>query len=320
MGRSERPDRAERSKTAETEISGVVLPVTMADVPVTRPRRSFLFVPGTGLDMLPKALAAAPDIICVDLEDAIAPQHKAVARRDTLAAFGALPENPADCELVVRINSLRTPDGLADVLAVLESPSPPPSLMLPKIRSADEVRLLDELLGQAAAPIRLQLIIETNDGLEHCHEIAQASGRIDALLFGGADMAAELRVEPSWEALLYARSRLVHAAASAAIDVIDVPYLDLEDMAGLEREAALCAQLGMTGKGAIHPKQLAIIERHFSPSEAQIAHARHITTAFEQADSGLLVVDGKLIEKPVLRSQYRILAVADRLRQRHRHD
>ncbi|MGR9092454.1 MAG: HpcH/HpaI aldolase/citrate lyase family protein [Gammaproteobacteria bacterium] len=285
------------------------------DPRATRPRRSFLFVPGTGLEMLPKALAAGPDIICVDLEDAIAPQHKDAARRDTLAAFGSLPENPAGCELVVRINSLRTPDGLADVLAVLASASPPPSLMLPKIKSADEVRLLDELLGQAAAPVRLQLIIETNEGLEHCQEIAQASPRVDALLFGGADMAAELRVEPRWEALLYARSRLVHAAASAQIDLIDVPYLDLEDMAGLEREAALCAELGMTGKGAIHPKQLPIIERHFSPSDAQIAHAERVTAAFEQADSGLLVVDGKLIEKPVLRSQYRILTIAERLRQ-----
>ena len=80
-------------------------------------------------------------------------------------------------------------------------------------------------------------------------------------------------------------------------------------MAGLEREAQACAELGMTGKGAIHPKQLPIIERHFSPSDAEIADARRITEAFEQAQSGLLVVDGKLIEKPVLRSQYRILAI-----------
>ena len=126
-------------------------------------------------------------------------------------------------------------------------------------------------------------------------------------------MAAELRVEPSWEALLYARSRLVHAAATAEIDLIDVPYLDLEDMQGLERETALCAELGMTGKGAIHPKQLPIIERHFSPTNSQIERARRIVAAFEKAQTGLLVVDGKLVEKPVLRSPYRILAIAERL-------
>jgi (S)-citramalyl-CoA lyase len=263
--------------------------------------------------MFPKALAAGPDIICVDLEDAIAPADKANARSATLKLFNQLPENPQDCELLVRVNSLRTADGLADILAVSDASAPPPGLMLPKIKSPDEVRLLDEILSSIDADVRLQLIIETNEGLEACHEIARASARTDALLFGGADMAAELRVEPSWEALLYARSRLVHAAATAEIDLIDVPYLDLEDMQGLEREAALCAELGMTGKGAIHPKQLPIIERHFSPTNSQIERARRIVAAFEKAQTGLLVVDGKLVEKPVLRSQYRILAIAERL-------
>lgn len=287
----------------------------IAPTVAARPRRSFLFVPGTGLDMFPKAIAAAPDIICVDLEDAIAPPDKAAARDATFTLFSQLPETSHECELLVRINALNTADGLADVLAVLEAVKPPPGLMLPKIKSPDEVRLLDELLDNVAHPVRLQLIIETNAGLEACYEIAQASERVDALLFGGADMAAELRVAPTWPALLHARARLVHAAASAQIDLIDVPYLDLEDMAGLELEAALCAELGMTGKGAIHPKQLPVIERHFSPSEEQVAQARKITTAFEKAGTGLLVVDGKLIEKPVLRSQYRILAIAARLRQ-----
>ncbi len=285
---------------------------------IIRPRRSFLFVPGTGLDLFPKALAAAPDIVCVDLEDAIAPRDKAAARASTLAHFAQLSaeHDPAGPEMLVRINSLRSADGLADVLAVTEAHRPPPGLMLPKVKSPDEVRLLDEILDGIEHPIRLQLIIETNAGLEACHEIAQASSRVDSLLFGGADMAAELRVEPTWSALLYARTRLVHAAANAQIDLIDVPYLDLEDMAGLEREAQACADIGMTGKGAIHPKQLPVIERHFSPSEEQIAHAKRITEAFEQANTGLLVVDGKLIEKPVLRSQYRILAIAERLRER----
>tara|TARA_Y100000588_G_scaffold393898_1_gene511820 strand:+ start:965 stop:1864 length:900 start_codon:yes stop_codon:yes gene_type:complete len=280
-----------------------------------RPRRSFLFVPGTGLDLFPKALGANPDIICVDLEDAIAPQDKANARTSTTAYFAQNPQGRGteSPEILVRINSLRTADGLADVLKILNATNPPPGLMLPKVKSPDEVRLLDEILDEIEHPVRLQIIIETNEGLEACHEIAQASPRIDALLFGGADMAAELRVEPTWTALLYARTRLVHAAAMAQIDLIDVPYLDLSDMDGLEQEAEASAGIGMTGKGAIHPKQLPIIERHFSPSDNQIAHAKRVTEAFEKANTGLLVVDGKLIEKPVLRSQYRILAIAKRL-------
>ncbi|MEQ8661179.1 MAG: CoA ester lyase, partial [Gammaproteobacteria bacterium] len=100
--------------------------------------------------------------------------------------------------------------------------------------------------------------------------------------------------------------------ATAGIDLIDVPFLDLEDSAGLERAAAQAAALGMTGKGAIHPKQLPVITRCFTPDAAQVAHARRIIAAFEAAAGGLVVVDGKLIEKPVLRSMARILAVAAR--------
>ena len=285
----------------------------MTDHANIRPRRSFLFVPGTNPDMFPKALAAAPDIVCVDLEDAVAPRHKDDARAKTLKLFDDLANAPSDIELLVRINSPRTADGLADLLAILRSENPPPGLMLPKVKSADEIRLLDDLLTAEGSDIRLQVIIETNEGLEACHEIARASGRIDSLLFGAVDMAAELRIEASWEALLYARSRLVHAAASAQVDLIDVPFLDLNDMAGLEREAALSARLGMTGKGAIHPKQLAVITRLFTPDERQIDQARKIIKAFEEAESGLVVVDGKLIEKPVLRSMHRILAIAERL-------
>jgi citrate lyase beta subunit len=275
-----------------------------------RPRRSFLFVPGTGPEMFPKALNAAPDIICVDLEDAVIPEDKPDAREATLKLFETVPPDVGP-ELLVRINSIRSRDGFEDIAAILAAPSPPPGLMLPKVKTPDEVGLLCDLLDSEQSAIRLQVIIETNEGLEACREIACASDRIDSLLFGGVDMAAELRVEPTWEALLYARMRVVHAAASAGIDLIDVPFLDLNDMDGLEREAGLCAELGFTGKGAIHPKQLPVITRHFTPSAEQIERAHRITRAFEEARTGLVVVDGKLIEKPVLRSMYRILAIAE---------
>ena len=277
-----------------------------------RPRRSFLFVPGTGPHMFPKALATAPDIVCVDLEDAIAPDDKVSAREATIPLFAQYP-NDGQVERLVRINALNSADGLADLLALLKCDTPPNGIMVPKVKSPDDIRLLDDLFTSENSALRIQVIIETNEALEACFDIAQASPRIDALLFGGADMSAELRVEPTWEGLLYARSRLVHAAASAQIDLIDVPYLALHDMPGLEIEAALCAQLGMTGKGAIHPKQLEIINRHFTPNIEAITRARKITSTFEAAGTGLVVVDGKLIEKPVLRSMYRILAIADRL-------
>ncbi|MEQ8234598.1 MAG: CoA ester lyase [Gammaproteobacteria bacterium] len=283
----------------------------MTAVTEVRPRRSFLFVPGTGTQMFAKAVAAGPDIVCVDLEDAVAPPHKTQARRDTLALFAGMTALPA-CETLIRVNGLRSREGLEDLLAILDCAHPPHGLMLPKVKHAEEIAQLDEILTAAGSTLRLQVIIETNEGLEHAHAIAGASPRIDALLFGAIDMAAELRVEPSWDALLYARSRLVHAAAAAGIDLIDVPFLDLEDAVGLEQAAARACALGMTGKGAIHPKQLPVITRCFTPDAAAVAHARRIIEAFEAADGGLVVVDGKLIEKPVLRSMARVLAVAAR--------
>jgi citrate lyase beta subunit len=278
-----------------------------------QPRRSLIFAPGNKPEMFPKALKTGADIVCIDLEDAIAPQHKSEAREKTLALFNEL-QTADGIERMVRINCLRSPEGFADVVAIGNSDRPPPALMLTKVKRPEEIRVLDDVLSDDKhAHIRFHVIIETNDGLDACYESARASKRIDALLFGGVDMAAELRVEPVWDSLLYARSRLVHAAAGAGIDLIDVPYLDLNDMDGMVREARACAVLGFTGKGAIHPKQIAVLNECFTPSAETIARARRTIKAFEEADSGLVLVDGKLLERPVLRSMYRIVAIADRI-------
>ncbi len=269
-------------------------------------------MPGVSPDMFPKALATGADIVCIDLEDAIAPNHKQDARTRTMKLFET-PQAKDGVERMVRINCLRTTDGMADVQAAIANPSPPPAQMLPKVVSPDEVKALDELLTEHDMPTRLHVIIETNHGLEAAYDIAQSSDRIDAMFFGGVDMAAELRAANKWEMLLYARSRVVHAAAGAGLDVIDVPYLDLDDMEGMEREAQLAAELGFTGKGSIHPKQIAPLNAIFSPSDAEIAHAHRVIAAFEEGDSGLVVLDNKLIEKPVLRTMYRTVRVAEKI-------
>lgn len=275
-----------------------------------QPRRSLIFTNGMRPEMFAKALKSGADMVCVDLEDAIAPHHKDEARKYTLPLFNR-GDTGDTVERIVRINGLRTAEGLADLLAVLASPTPPPALMLPKIKSPDEIRLLEELLDGRHSAIRFHVIIETNEGLEACHEIARASPRIDSLLFGAFDMAADLRVEPGWETLLYARSRVVHAAAATGLDLIDVPYLDLENEAGLDAAAAAAAALGMTGKAAVHPKQIPVINQRFTPTAETIARARRTIAEFEASDGGLVVVDGKLIEKPVLRAMYRTLAIAE---------
>ena len=203
--------------------------------------------------------------------------------------------------------------GIEDVNAILASSTPPPALMMPKVRTPDEVVMLDQLLTEAGHITRLHIIIETNQGLEAAYEIAHSSPRIDAMFFGGVDMAAELRCVNTYDALFYARSRVVHASASAGLDVIDVPYLDLDDPEGMRFEAEKVRALGFAGKGSIHPKQIAALNEVFTPSMDQITRARRIIAEFEAADTGLVVIDGKLIEKPVLRDMHRIVAIADRM-------
>jgi (S)-citramalyl-CoA lyase len=277
----------------------------MAERP--QPRRNLLFVPGTRPDRFAKALAHRPDMVTVDLEDAVIPAHKDRAREQAMALFDGSQDG---MERVVRINPLRTPFGLKDLLALSEHPSPPDGVMLPKVESADEVRIVDALLQRAARPIGLHVIIETNAGLDGALAIAGACSSMRSLLFGGVDMAAELGAAMDFTSMLYPRSRVVHAAASFGLDAIDVPWLDLEDTDGLREECRRVHALGFTGKATIHPKQLAVVNEVFTPDAARIAWARRVIEAFEQAPDGLVVLDGKLVEIPVVRSASRTLAIA----------
>ena len=281
------------------------------DRPV-RPRRSLLFVPALRPDRYAKALEAGADIVCVDMEDAVALDRKDEGRRLALPLFAQDADHRV--ERMVRINALSALHGLKDLQAILECAAPPASIMVPKVRSAEEIQLLGALLSTPfTRDIRFCVIIETNQALERAHELARASDRIDSLILGAVDMSADLRCEKSWEPLLYTRSRLVHAAASAGIDLLDVPYLSLDDPEGLRREAAACARLGFTGKAAIHPNQLPVIHEAFTPTPEQITRARRVIAAFEQNKTGLVVLDGELIELPVVRSMYRVIAIAERV-------
>ena len=269
-------------------------------------RRSFIFTPGTRPELLSKAFESGADIVCLELEDGVAPDEKNKARQNVITLLKSAPENESS-ELVVRVNSLRTRFGLDDLVAFLDSP-PPLTIMLPKVESEDEVKIVDDLFLESNQQINLQVIIETNKGLEACFEIAQSSPNITALFFGGVDMAADLRCSGTWDSLLYARSKLVHAAAAANIDSLDVPFLDLNDENGLLEQATLAKELGFSGKGAIHPKQIPVINSIFTPSPEEIAYAVRVIEEFKKAESGLVVLDGKLIEKPVLREMERKLA------------
>jgi (S)-citramalyl-CoA lyase len=287
--------------------------IAMAERP--QPRRNLLFVPGSRPDRFAKALAHRPDMVTVDLEDAIIPAHKDEARARAMALFRRAGDSPEDrpgdgIERVVRINGLRTPFGLKDLLALIDHPTPPDAVMLPKVEAADEVRIVDALLQRAARPIGLHVIIESNAGLDQAMAIAGACASIRSLLFGAVDMAAELGATMDFSSMLYARSRVIHAAASHGLDAIDVPWLDLDDEEGLREECLRVRGLGFTGKAMIHPKQLPVVNSVFTPDAGRIAWARRVIEAFERSPDGLVVLDGKLIEIPVARIASRTLAIA----------
>ena len=275
-------------------------------------RRSFIFTPGLKPEMFPKAIDSGADMVCIELEDGIAIKDKDQARKNTIDALKTL-EVKSGVELVVRVNCQRTKFGLLDLEAFISSKIKVKALMLPKVKTPEEISFIDDLLTDCNLDTDLHVIMETNEALENIYDIAHASERIVALYFGGVDMAAELRVENKPENLVYAISKLVHAGASVGVDVIDVPYLDLENMDGLKKEAEFVKNLGFTGKGSIHPKQINILNEIFTPSQKEISHAKKIIDQFNKSDTGLVVIDGKLIEKPVLREMQRKILVADKI-------
>ena len=282
------------------------------DLNKLRVRRSFIFTPGLQPEMFPKALASGADMVCIELEDGIAMKDKDEARKNTIEALKSL-EVKNDVELVVRLNCQRTKNGLLDLEAIASNKLKVKAIMLPKVKTPDEITFIDDMLTDCGLDTDLHVIMETNQALESIYDIAHSSDRIVALYFGGEDMAAELRVENKLENLVYARSRLVHAGASKGVDVIDVPYLNLEDMEGMKKEAQFVKNLGFTGKGSIHPKQISILNEIFTPSEEEIIKAKRIMDQFKKANTGLVVIDGKLIERPVIREMQRKLLVANKI-------
>ena len=271
------------------------------------PRRSLLFAPANRAEVHAKALASGADMVCLDLEDAVPPQDKAMAR-EIAVPFLRASDGP---ERVVRINCLRSVEGLRDLTAILDAAPAGGVVFLPKVLDAGEVRLAHDLLAEGAPGLSLGILIETAEGLENAHAILTASDRIAFAMFGGVDLAADLGVAVAHEPLLYARSRLVVAAARAGVAVLDVPCLSFRDEAAITAEAMVARSLGFTGKAALHPAGIGPIHAAFAPSEAEISQAERIVAAYRASPSGLATVDGKLVEKPVVRAMERILALRD---------
>jgi citrate lyase subunit beta/citryl-CoA lyase/(S)-citramalyl-CoA lyase len=267
--------------------------------------RSLLFVPGSRPERIEKALAAGADAVCIDLEDAVPPQDKAQARAAVLAWLQARPEGgPA---LGVRFNAVSSIEGWRDAVAFADAGVRPDFLMVPKVGEAAELSLLGGVLADAPA---LWPIVESAVGLDNAYAIAGAPG-VTGVLFGGADMSADLGSTMEWEALAYARGRLAAACAGAGVQLLDVPHLDIKDEADLVASTARSKALGFTGRACIHPVQVAPVNAVHTPTAAEIERAQRVVAALEAASGGAALLDGKLIELPVIRAANRVLARAE---------
>lgn len=263
--------------------------------------RSLLYVPGSRPERFEKAAATGADIVCVDLEDAVGPGDKPAARINALDYLAGERRRPT--QWAIRINSPRTALGIADLAILLERGAAPDLLVTPKTQSGDEARMLHEIFG---GRIPLCPMIETPEGLAHAYDIASAPS-VAGLMFGGVDFSAEMGVPQAWEPLLFARSTLAAACGRAGCWLLDGPATDVADLDALAQTTARSRDLGFTGRSCIHPTQVPVIHAAYTPAEADVAWARRVIEAFDAAEGGVALLDGKLIEKPIARAARRTL-------------
>jgi (S)-citramalyl-CoA lyase len=261
--------------------------------------RVLLFTPGNRPERFAKAAASGTDGVILDLEDAVSLPDKALARK-TLIEFFSKPQPYG-----MRVNNIHTPDGVTDFDALVTSRSKPAFLVLPKVESAFEVRLYAKLLG-----LPLLCTVESARGLDAATEIANADPLVQAIAFGGADLAVDLRAELAWEPMLWGRGRIAQAAATAGIAAIDVPHVVLDDEAGLRADAVRAKAMGFSAKLAIHPKQVAPLLEIFTPSAAELERAAAIVAAYDKAGGNVVEYQGKMVEGPIVKSAQRLLALA----------
>ena len=272
--------------------------------------RSVLFTPADRPDRFAKAAQSGADGAVLDLEDGVGLPAKQAAREAAVAFFAAPASAPQNFVWALRLNHVTTEPGLRDLLALRGVAKKPPVVLLPKTESVSEVEIALHHLADSGAPPAIVALIESGRGLAGAEAIA-AHPAVVALAFGGADLAADLNAELAWEPMLFARSRIVQAAAAASIAAWDVPYLDFRDADGLARETAAAKALGYVAKLAIHPAQIGTINAAFSPSPAQLDRARRVVAAFEQAKGGACQVDGKMVDAPVVKAARRTAMLAD---------
>lgn len=272
------------------------------------PIRCLLFTPANHPERFEKAKTLGADGLIIDLEDAISLGEKDNARKIAIDYLKTRTKITGFFQ-TLRINSIRTRAGLKDLSALCDQNVRPDILVLPKVESAAEIEIINELLEPNT--VSLLPLIESAKGLYHAHEIA-LSKNVVGLVFGGADFAADLGAMMAWEPLYSARAQIVQAAAHAGIAAIDVPYLNLHDAddTGVINEAKAVKAMGFTCKISIHPKHIKPIIDTFSPTKEEIEKAKAIVSAYEGAHGNACEYNGKMIDVPVYRSALEVLALS----------
>jgi (S)-citramalyl-CoA lyase len=264
--------------------------------------KSWLFTPATKADRFGRAAEVHADALIIDLEDAVALSDKQKARTAALQYL----EQPAGRRLpsALRINAPVTRTGIEDLHSLLESSAALDYIILPKCDSPAFISMVRVLLDQAAKKTEIIALIESAKGVEALPDIVKSDVKPVGLLFGAADMAADLGAKTTWETLFFVRSRILQVAASAGVVVVDSPFFDIADFEGLKRETKAAEDLGFHGKAAIHPKQISIINEVFTPSAEEVARARQILTVNQQ---GVGSVDHQMVDEAVARKARLVL-------------
>lgn len=285
--------------------------------------RTLLFAPGTERRKIEKAFTLGADAVIMDLEDAVAYSQKNQARE----MVSQILAGPLPLPTFVRVNGVNSPYIYKDLQAIVTGNLE--GIMLAKAETREDVRRADWLLGLLEAdrgltPGELELVpfLESPRGIQNAPEIASACPRVKRLAFGGNDYTTDTGTNYSTtgEELFYARSRLVVASGAAGIGApLDTVCPFIKDLTALREDALRARRLGMGGKLVIHPAQLEPTNEVFSPTEAELAAARKIVAAFETAEAGgtgVIQVDGKMIEYPVARRARQILQAVEQIKAR----
>lgn len=281
-------------------------------------RRSMMFVPGNNPGMLQNAGIYGADTVIFDLEDSVAITEKDAARQ---LVHNAIKFIKYPCEVAVRINHIQTPFGRDDLAAILAAR--PDLIRLPKAETAEDIQEVAAIIdaaearhGYPAGSIKMMAAIETAKGILNALAIATASPRMVAIAIGGEDFVADLKTNRSRSGIeMYAaRGQLILAARAAGIQAIDTVFSDVNDEDGFRLEVETIKQMGFDGKSVVNPRQIRMVHALFAPTAEEVTKARRVLKAYKEAlakKSGVIALDGKMIDAPIVTRAERVLAYAE---------